>query len=1288
MSAADEYIANLGIDITGLTEVESAISLVGALGDKFPQAAKQASAFETAIGRAGGASGTAAKQTQQLSQSADKSSQSLPRLRYALYDVSFAAAVAGTALAATGIAVEGTAIKYETAFASVARTTTDTAGKSHAALAQMELDLEQLTTTIPSSFEDITNIATLGNQLNIPAAALTSFTKTVAEFAAVTNVSTDAAATDFGRLGQLLGTTNYKEIGDDIAYLGVKAVATESQIAAVAQQIAVSTNAAGFGVGPTLALATALASLGIKPEQARGSLLRTFSDINAAVKSGGTQLNDLAAISGTSSDQFAKDWKDDANGAFIQFVTGLGKNTDDLKSNLASIGISSIRDQQTLGLLAQNVNVLTDANKNLASSNGFLDKSFATVTATTSSQLTILNNDVQRFFNTIGSGTNDGVNVLVRGLQQIINFANQIEQDPLAAYGVGISVVFVTLAGAALLVVAGFLRLAATAAAIRTATGGATSGSLLLTDAWNVLVGKGNALASTNAKVAVTTDGVAVAQRGAAAAAATSAEAQVGSTVATDASTAAAGKLSGVLGKAGLIGSLLALLPLLPSIADAFQNLVGTWNGTISDADTLQTKIEGLTGAAKKLNEQDIAKLLNPTKSQNAAFDGQYNTDPLGAGDPAKTTHQITGPQAYYNKVTTGQTVPGQNLNILQGGDSVNAAESAAEKNIKDYDAALAALVNGGNLKGAQAGIKLFEQNMASQNLTTKQADSLLIQTNGALGVHANSSTAAAAAAKALAGSTDDANSAFADLTDAAFGADNAQAKLQSDLGALGSAFATNGKQAASSGSEIQAVIQDIYASSGGGPAAASQLQGFFDALVKGGYASASQLADLQGVIDGLTGGKGTKAATFSLNSLTGAFDKTSDAAKKTAQNVGGGGGGGGGGAAAAIRTLVDYANDLTQVLTRAASIRYAPQQGLDAISTGWQAIQDNTAAAEKNIQQYQASLDKLTADKAVNEYFLSVANAAGDTLRAGELNATIAQNNSDIADATNSLSDAQSAASKSTTGNSKAAIANRAALIALIGNYNTYIASLASSGKSQAAISKAVEKAKADFEAQARSLGFSQATIDKYSKSFDDMATAVNKVPRNITVTANTNPALQALAELNSKLSQQASKSYGGGTITAPKYIPQKTAYRRSYLVGADVGITTRALQHSNPDNDLINGHYLYVPTSGFRAGGYTGDGNPWDVAGDVHKREFVLNEVGAQMLPMSVLNAMNQGRAPQSTTVFAPASGSGVMELGPKSLGVMRQIVAKEVSVQIGDTAIGQANDRYNAGKAGSGR
>lgn len=295
----------------------------------------------------------------------------LSNTRYALYDVSRTAMRASIALGAVYLAPTIMAARFERSFASVARTV----GIVGDAASELRDQFEDLSTSIPQSFDSLAQIGTLAGQLDIPAQSVAKFTETVAQFSATTNVGVEEAATNLGRVAQLTGTASdqYANLGSSIYQVGVTSVATESEILDMASQIATAGDLAGLTNTQIIALSGALASLGVQPEAARGSLQRIFNIIENGATSSTRATEKLAETTGMTIQQMQDLWKQGDDGSqevFSAFVAGLermqaaGENTTDF---LKSMGINAVRDQRLLQVLANNTEVYTQALNNASS---------------------------------------------------------------------------------------------------------------------------------------------------------------------------------------------------------------------------------------------------------------------------------------------------------------------------------------------------------------------------------------------------------------------------------------------------------------------------------------------------------------------------------------------------------------------------------------------------------------------------------------------------------------------------------------------------------------------------------------------------------------------------------------------------------------------------------------------------------------------------------------------------------------------------------------------------------
>lgn len=386
-----------------------------------------------------------------------KNIQNLARERYALYDVAAAYAMMSAAGVKALTAVSSAAIDYERAFADVTRTTEFTSAKVGEAASVMQYDLQRLASEIPVAFQDITKIATVGNQLGIAQGAITSFTDTVAKFAATTGISVDATAMAFGRIGELLQvpSSEFNKLGSSIAYAGVNAVATEEQILSVTKEIATTAKMAKFSTSEIVGLSTALSSLGIAPEAARGSIIRTFAAINQAISKGGDELQAYARIAGMSAQQFSSEWQKNGQVAFDAFLQGLQNMSDsgqNLDTVLRSIGIKNVRDIQTVQKLGDNYDVyaksIQDANKGFEEGT-FLGQAYGVIQETVASKLQLVSNSWQTLLAGIGEGVvDDPFKGFLDRLNELLVSLNDFVRSPVGRAVTTIALAFAALATA------------------------------------------------------------------------------------------------------------------------------------------------------------------------------------------------------------------------------------------------------------------------------------------------------------------------------------------------------------------------------------------------------------------------------------------------------------------------------------------------------------------------------------------------------------------------------------------------------------------------------------------------------------------------------------------------------------------------------------------------------------------------------------------------------------------------------------------------------------------------
>lgn len=1129
----------------------------------------------------------------------------LPRLRYALFDVSNALGL-GSAAALAGVVASGSvAVAWQRDFAQVIRTSQATGDQ----VGSLRDDFTELAQTIPEAHSDLTRIGTLGGQIGVGSNNLASFTKTVAEFSATTNVTAEESAQAFGRLDSLLPGVagNYNALGSSILQVGVNSAATESQIISTAQQIAAAGTQAGLTYEQVIGLAGAFSSLGVAPESARGTVLRFFTQINGAIDGSNGLLGDFAAVSGKTAAQFQQDWASDKQKAILDLLNGLQARGVGAQSTLEGLGVTASRDITNILRLAGSTDVLAQSfdDANAGAENGtVLNDQYGQIASTVAAQLQLLVNNAQAFLATIGQQTGP-LSAVISLLNQMLQAATSVAQNPVAQWAFTLTGAIVALLAVMAIGVAGFLRVQGSVLAMRSAfiasAEAGTAENVVITRL-GVATGILNkeTIAAAAAQRQLASSNLEVAGTGAAADASMD---KMGST---------GGKLGKVLGAAGLLGTLITLVPMVAQFG----------NDTAAAAAKASAGVDNLDAAVLRLMKDKgqfdfaIATLSNATDAQKMQNLKNGGSLPLEGQNPG-----IVDAQEYRDKKSLNDAGWGFIKGASADLDVFNAKLAAVQ-------AAIVQTFQTGNTAQAQQEYQQLVDKLTSMGFTQEEVNNLTSDYQTVLAGAGGEAGVAADQQEILNQQIQDSLSALNDAI-------NAQLGMQDSLYGLGESLFENGDSFdyySENGRANIKALQDTISSyaaafSGDAQGLANNLQALYNYILQNTSAPAQALAMLRNAI-AATGAKPTSGPTLPITSLMNGYAAASDKAAKSAAKS----------AAAAreqIRTLEDYAGDLQKVLGRSFEIRFGGQEAYDKIAGSWNSIRDAISKVNLEIQQYQADMATLTADRATREYWLSVAENYGDALRAGELRAEIADIDAQLASKANDLTNAQQENSKSIDGNSDAAIKNRQDLSNLAQQYQAYIVALASSGVGQEELQARSTQLRAEFVAQALQMGYSQQAVDTYAVAFDDLKVSIDRVPRNITVTADTNPAMQSLNEYEARLRQIGGNTYGGGNVAPPNYGNAARIAELEALIAVTANFAK--LQSFRQDQGAANDALARIAAyqnelrnlRGYESGGWTGPGARNKPKGIVHAEEFVLNRTGAQVIPRGILEAANQGRS-----------------------------------------------------------
>jgi len=157
------------------------------------------------------------------------------------------------------------AIDFEDAFAGV-RKTVDASEEEFAQLSQNFRDIAK---TAPTSAVELSHIGEIAGQLGVRGVDnITKFTKTIADIAVTTNLTTEAAASDFARIANIMGEPieNVDRMASSVVDLGNNFATTESEIVNFANRIAGAGKIAGLNTANIMGIGAAMSSVGVEAE--------------------------------------------------------------------------------------------------------------------------------------------------------------------------------------------------------------------------------------------------------------------------------------------------------------------------------------------------------------------------------------------------------------------------------------------------------------------------------------------------------------------------------------------------------------------------------------------------------------------------------------------------------------------------------------------------------------------------------------------------------------------------------------------------------------------------------------------------------------------------------------------------------------------------------------------------------------------------------------------------------------------------------------------------------------
>lgn len=258
------------------------------------------------------------------------------------------AAVGAAVVAAGGFAIKA-GIEFESAFTGVVKTVNATDEQ----LAKLQDDLRDMAQNMPAAAADLADIAASAGQLGIQTDNIAGFTKTIADLGVASNLAGEEAAVMLARFANITGMAqqDFDRLGSTIVALGNNLATSEAEIAEMAMRLAGAGTQVGMTENQILSFAGALSSVGIEAEAGGTAFSTLMSNMQLAVETGNEDLTSFAQIAGMSASEFKKAFQQDAAGAIISFINGLGQAEEKGQSAikmLSDMGITEVRMRDAL----------------------------------------------------------------------------------------------------------------------------------------------------------------------------------------------------------------------------------------------------------------------------------------------------------------------------------------------------------------------------------------------------------------------------------------------------------------------------------------------------------------------------------------------------------------------------------------------------------------------------------------------------------------------------------------------------------------------------------------------------------------------------------------------------------------------------------------------------------------------------------------------------------------------------------------------------------------------------
>lgn len=379
----------------------------------------------------GNALSGAAKQANAWSKTAQKAAQ--------IATAAFAAV--GTATAAATVVSVKNAISYESSMADVAKVVDglkDDNGELTAQYYEMSDALLELSTRIPMTAEELTQIAAAAGQSGIARKEIVGFAEDAAKMGVAFDTTADQAGTWMAQWRTAF-KMNQKEVttlADQINYLGNVSGANALQLSGIVTAVGSLGDVGGLSAAQIAAIGDTMASVGVGEDVAATGIAKMITTMTAGSAATEKQSKVLKKL-GIDATDLADRMQTDAQGAIIDFMEALQKlpkaeQAAALKNYFGQESIKPISALYTnLDELKKHFNQVADASLYA----GSMEDEYASRSATTENSIQLAKNALMRLSITYGQMFAPYVKLAADKVTEFVNKLTEMKPQMEAAFG-------------------------------------------------------------------------------------------------------------------------------------------------------------------------------------------------------------------------------------------------------------------------------------------------------------------------------------------------------------------------------------------------------------------------------------------------------------------------------------------------------------------------------------------------------------------------------------------------------------------------------------------------------------------------------------------------------------------------------------------------------------------------------------------------------------------------------------------------------------------------------------